>query len=59
MVNQLKCQMVGDAKELLEACLPKRMHLWIEIKGYRYFSICRYRHKTCVRHKGITKYECG
>ena len=33
MVNQLKCQMVGDAKELLEARLPEDAHSWPEVKA--------------------------
>ena len=33
MVNQLNCQMVGDAKELLEARLPEDAHSWPEVKA--------------------------
>ena len=33
MVNQLKCQMVGDAKELLEACLLENAHSWPEVRA--------------------------
>jgi hypothetical protein len=32
MINQLKCQMIGDAKDLLDARLPAHMTEWTEVK---------------------------
>jgi hypothetical protein len=33
MINQLKCQMVGDAKDLLDARLPTHMASWRDVKA--------------------------
>jgi hypothetical protein len=33
MINQLKCQMIGDAKDLLDARLPTHMTSWLDVKA--------------------------